>query len=70
MKQEIDWTMYPLVEVKPRVQNGEPALIGTRMPANAIVDNFDYDVSAAEIAEEFEVPLDKVEAISAFAMTP
>jgi uncharacterized protein (DUF433 family) len=66
-KQEIDWSECPLVEVKPAVQSGAPVLRGTRMPVNAIVDNFDYGLSAAEIAEQFQVPLDKVEAILVFA---
>jgi uncharacterized protein (DUF433 family) len=37
------------------------------MPVDAIVDNFDYGVSVAEIAEQFEVPPDRVEAILAYA---
>lgn len=53
---EIDWTECPLVEIKPRVQSGAPVLRNTRMPVNAIVENFDYGVSVAEIAEQFEVP--------------
>lgn len=66
-KARIDWTECPLVEVKPGVQSGAPVLRGTRMPADAIVDNFDYGVGAAEIAEQFEVPLDRIEAILAYA---
>lgn len=69
MKQEIDWSACTLVEVKRRVQNGLPVLIGTRMLVNGIVDNFDYGVSAAEIAEQFEVRLDEVEAILAYAQS-
>ena len=42
-------------------------LRGTRMPVSAIVDNFDYGVSAAEIAEQFELPQDRVEAILTYA---
>jgi hypothetical protein len=34
-------------------------------PVNAIVDNFDHGLSAAEIAEQFEVAQDSVEAILA-----
>jgi uncharacterized protein (DUF433 family) len=67
MQDRVDWSGCPLVEVKPEVQSGSPVLRGTRMPANAIVDNFDYGVSAAEIAEQFEVPLDCVEAILTYA---
>jgi uncharacterized protein (DUF433 family) len=37
------------------------------MPVNAIVDNFDYGVSAAEIAEQFEVRPDRIEAILTYA---
>jgi uncharacterized protein (DUF433 family) len=66
-KEIIDWSECPLVEVKSGVQSGAPVLRGTRMPANAIVDNFDYGVSAAEIAEQFEVALNKVEAILVYA---
>jgi len=67
INQNIDWSECPLVEVKPGVQSGAPVLRGTRMPADAIVDNFDYGVSVAEIAEQFELPLDRVEAIVAYA---
>ena len=65
--QHIDWSACPLVEVKAGVHSGAPVLRGTRMPVNAIVDNFDYAVSVAEIAEQFEVALDHIEAIVAYA---
>ena len=37
------------------------------MPVNAIVDNYDYGVSVAEISEQFEVPQDHVQAILSYA---
>jgi len=37
------------------------------MPVNAIVDNFDYGVSVAEISERLEVPQDRIEAILIYA---
>jgi uncharacterized protein (DUF433 family) len=37
------------------------------MPVDAIVYNFDYGVRVAEIAEQFEIPPDRVEAILAHA---
>ena len=49
-KEKIDWSECLLVETKPGVQSGVPVLRGTRMPVDAIVDNFDYGVSVAEIA--------------------
>jgi len=62
-KEKIDWSQCPLVEIDPEIQSGAPVLRGTRMPVNAIVDNADYGVSAAEIAEQFEIPLERVEAV-------
>jgi len=67
IKESIDWSECPLVEVKPGVHSGAPVLLGTRMPVNAIVDNFDYGVSVAEIAEQFEIPRDSIEAILTYA---
>ena len=66
-EENIDWSECTLVEVNPRVQSGAPVLRGTRMPVNAIVDNFDYGVSVAEIVEQFEVPQEHIEAILAYA---
>jgi uncharacterized protein (DUF433 family) len=64
---KIDWSDCPLVEIKPGVQSGAPVLRGTRMPVEAIVDNFDYGVSVADIAEQFEIPANRIEAIVAYA---
>lgn len=64
-EEPVDWSQCPLVEVNPQVQSGAPVLRGTRMPVNAIVDNFDYGVSVAEISKQFEVPRDRIEAILA-----
>jgi uncharacterized protein (DUF433 family) len=66
-KEQIDWSECPLVEIKPGVQSGAPVLRGTRMPVDAIVDNFDYGVSVAEIAQQFEIPAERVEAIVIYA---
>ena len=68
-RDKIDWSECPLVEIKPGVQSGAPVLQGTRMPANAIVDNFDYGMSVSEIAEQFELPPDRVKAILAYAQS-
>ncbi|HLX43970.1 MAG TPA: DUF433 domain-containing protein [Bryobacteraceae bacterium] len=66
-RDKIDWSECPLVEVKPGVQSGAPVLRGARMPVSVIVDNFDYGVSVAEISEQFEIPLDRIEAILTYA---
>ena len=68
-QEKIDWSECPLVEVKPTVQSGAPVLRGTRMPVNAIVDNYDYGVSVDEIAEQFEIPAEGVEAVVTYAQS-
>ncbi len=65
--EQIDWSKCPLVEVNPRVQSGAPVLRGTRMPVNAIIDNFDHGLSEAGISEQFQVPLDRIQAILPYA---
>jgi uncharacterized protein (DUF433 family) len=65
--EKIDWSECPFVEVKAGVQSGAPVLLGTRMPVSAIVDNFDFGVSVAEIVEQFEIPQDRIEAILTYA---
>jgi uncharacterized protein (DUF433 family) len=66
-QETIDWSECPLVETKAGVQGGNPVLRGTRMPVGAIVDNFDYGVSVAEIAEQFEIPHAQIDAILSYA---
>jgi uncharacterized protein (DUF433 family) len=67
--ERVDWSECSLIEVRPGVQGGAPVLRGTRMPGNAIVDNFDYGMSVSEIAEQFELPADRVEAIVNYAQS-
>jgi len=64
---EVDWQGCSLVETNAQVQSGAPVLRGTRMPVSAIVDNFDHGLSAAEIAEQFQIRLSSVEAVLAWA---
>ena len=66
-EEKIDWSECPLVEIKPGVQGGAPVLRGTRMPVSAVVDNFDYGLSVAEIAEQFELLPERVEVIVTYA---
>ena len=68
-EENIDWSKCPLVEVKKEVQSCAPVLRGTRMPVGAIVANFDYGVSIDEIAKQFELKADRIEAIVAYAQS-
>lgn len=65
--EKIDWSDCPLVESRQRVLSGASVLLGTRMPVDAIIDNFAYGMSSAEIAEQFELPIEQVEALLAYA---
>jgi uncharacterized protein (DUF433 family) len=65
--EQIDWSQCPLIEVNANIQSGAPVLRGTRMPVQAIIDNFDYGLSVDEISEQFEIPPDRVQAILTYA---
>lgn len=69
IEDKIDWSGCSFVEVNSEVLGGAPVLRGTRMPVSAIVDNFDYGVSVLEIAEQFELPTDRIEAVVAYAQS-
>jgi uncharacterized protein (DUF433 family) len=64
---QVDWSQCPLVEVKPKVLSGAPVLRGTRMPVSAIVDNFEYGLSVAEIAAQFEISESEIEKVLSYA---
>jgi uncharacterized protein (DUF433 family) len=68
-KEIIDWSDCVLIEMKQDVQSGAPVLRGTRLPASAIIANFDYGVSVDEIAEQFELPADQIQALVAYAQS-
>lgn len=63
----IDWTDCPLVEINPRKLSGVPVLKGTRMQADSIIENHRSGLHADEIAEVFELPVDSVRALLAYA---
>lgn len=52
---DVDWSGCQLVEATPGIHSGDPVLVGTRMPENAIVDNFHCGLGIAEISEQFEI---------------
>jgi len=63
----VDWSECPLVESEPEVPSGSPVLRGTRMPADSIIDNANYGVTAEEIEEQFEIAVALVEAVITYA---
>ncbi len=65
--ENVDWSECPLVEINLGVQSGAPVVRGTRLPVSAVVANFEYGVSVAEISEQFEVPQESIQAIVTYA---
>jgi uncharacterized protein (DUF433 family) len=62
-QQTVDWSQCALVESVSDRLSGAPVLRGTRMPAQAIVDNYDDGMSPEQISEAFELPVSDVIAI-------
>lgn len=58
-----DWTTCPFVEINPFKLSGTPILRHSRMPADGIVENYMSHMSAEEIAEVFDLPVDGVRAL-------
>lgn len=63
----MNWRGCPLVEINPRKVSGTPVLKGTRMPADAILENYADGLPAEEIAEVFELPVDGVRKLLVYA---
>ena len=63
----MDWSDCPIVEVNPRKVSGAPILKGTRVQADAIVENFEGGSPIEEIAENFAVPETTIREILSFA---
>jgi uncharacterized protein (DUF433 family) len=58
-----DWSKCPLVESVPEKLSGAPVIVGTRMPVQAIVDNYDLGMEPNEIAEQWNLNIVDVNAI-------
>jgi uncharacterized protein (DUF433 family) len=65
---EIDWSQCQLVDVKTGAQGGTPARHGSTIPVSAIVYNFNEGDSVDEVAEQFGISSDHVEAILSVGM--
>jgi uncharacterized protein (DUF433 family) len=63
----IDWSRCDLVEGIPGKVSGAPLLKGTRLPVQAIVDNFADGLTVNEIASQFDAPVEQVRAILDYA---
>ena len=59
----IDWKHCPIVETVPGRLAGAPVLKNTRLPVDAILNNYDDGLEPEQIAEIFEVPVADVRTI-------
>jgi len=64
----MDWSDCPEVEVVPGKVSGVPILKHSRMPADAVVENYEGGSPVEEIAENFELPEDQIRAVLAYAV--
>jgi uncharacterized protein (DUF433 family) len=67
MASDIDWSDCPIVETDPEKMGGVPTVRDWRLSADSIVEDHDYQVPDEEIAEMYEVPLEDVRTILAYA---
>jgi uncharacterized protein (DUF433 family) len=64
----MDWSGCELVEVIPGKHSGDPLIKGTRIPADAIVSNFEAGSPLKEIAENYpSASMETIKALIAFA---
>ena len=64
----MDWTGCELVEVIPGKVSGVPLVVGTRIPADVIVSNYESGSPLEEIAENYpSLSREKISALLSFA---
>jgi uncharacterized protein (DUF433 family) len=62
-----DWTTCERVEVIPGKVSGVPLLVGTRMPADSVLQHFEWGESVDEIVEQFDLDAEDVMSVLRFA---
>jgi uncharacterized protein (DUF433 family) len=69
--EDIDWTACPDVEIIPGKVSGAWLVVGTRIPADAVIDNADDGFTAEQIVAEIypSLPLERARRIIAYAAT-
>jgi uncharacterized protein (DUF433 family) len=67
MATDIDWSECSIVQTDPEKMGGVPTVRGWRLAADSIVENHDYDLSDQEIADTYEIPIEDVRTILAYA---
>jgi uncharacterized protein (DUF433 family) len=63
----MDWSNCPIVETNPLKVSGVPILKGTRVQADAIVENYEGGSSVEEISENFGISEATIRELLTFA---
>jgi len=64
----MDWSGCNFVEVVPGKHSGDPLIKGTRIPADAIVSNFETGSPVEEISENYpSASIETIKALLAYA---
>ncbi len=66
-KTVVDWSGCPIVEVVPGKVSGVPIVRGSRVPADQVIENYDAGESPEDIAYNFDLSLDDIRAVLAYA---
>jgi len=62
----IDWSLCSVVEMVPERLSGVPVLKNTRLPVDAVFNNYDSGMEPEEIAAIFQVEVADVRTVLAF----
>jgi len=65
----MDWSGCEVVETVPGKVSGRPILKGTRVPADAVVENFESGESIEEIAYNFDLNPEDIRKVLSYAST-
>jgi len=66
----MDWSGCELVEVIPGKVSGRPLVVGTRIPADLVLDYIDSGSSLEEIAEDYpSLSMETVRSLVSFAQS-
>lgn len=68
-KTVVDWSGCKVVEVIPGKVSGVPIIRGSRVPADQVIENHDAGESPEDIAYNFDLNLEDVRALLAYAAT-
>ena len=63
----MDWSGCELVEIVPGKVGGEPVLKRSRVPADTVVESAELGESAEEIAYNYDLDINDVRSILAYA---